>query len=49
MLDLSEFDKYLIPTEDGMKIDPDAPEDVIKKIQDLDKEYFDVYGQHLIT
>lgn len=46
--DLLKYDEYLIPVKEGLGIKNDCPQNIKDELIELDKEYFDVYGEHLI-
>lgn len=47
MFDLSKYDKYLMPSGDGIAISDAAPPDIRAEMIEIDKQYFDIYGEHL--
>ena len=48
MIDLSKYDGYLEPMGTGLGIKADCPQNIKDELIEIDKEYFDVYGQHLL-
>jgi len=48
MIDLSKYDEYLILNENGLSIKEDCPQNIKDELIELDREYFNVYGEHLI-
>jgi len=48
MVLLSEYSDYLIINEEGITLDPGAPDEIKNEVTDIDNEYFKTYGHHLI-
>jgi hypothetical protein len=48
MIDISKYDEFLLPVIEGLGIRSDCPKHIKAELIGIDKEYFDVYDDHLI-
>lgn len=48
MIDLSEYDKYLEPCEDGLRIADESPQNIKDELRRINDEYKSLYGVDLI-
>lgn len=48
VIDLSKYDEYLIAGKEGLDIKNNCPQNIKTELIEIDKEYYTVYGEHLI-
>lgn len=49
MIDISLYEKYLEQEADGRYFaKEDAPDQVIEDLQKIDREYYEIYKEHLV-